>query len=284
MGPTGCHPAASTPYVGSGAPSTGTTTSLIYNLSPVRFFFPLEDAAAEPRVIETITEAVEKIEKAGRQKRRKALVEEICWKTGFNGYAMFFCPSYRRRTMYPNMKYFRGLGPMVSTYDVMPLILLNVVPNLWRLLSGKCKTSDGSAHQWAISEAIVTAAGLIVAAARATVALEQARCFWSIATHSKSYKAMDWMFYTLSTWPAVLAGRIPDEAYAMFMSLPGHFGSFSLPFGRPKRIFAIWIRSCGSSAGCSTSRRTVTIANLQELAVAVWLQSASMCPEIHKLL
>jgi len=106
MGPTGCHPAASTPYVGSGAPSTGTTTSLIYILSPVRIVFPLEDAAAELRVIETITEAVEKIEKAGRQKRRKALVEEICWKTGFNGYAMVFCPSYRRRTMYPNMKYF----------------------------------------------------------------------------------------------------------------------------------------------------------------------------------
>jgi len=83
---------------------------------------------------------------------------------------------------------------MVSTYDVIPLTLLNVVPNLWRLLSGKRKTSDGSAHQWAISEAIVTAAGLIVAAARATVALEQARCFWSIATHYKSYKAMDWMF------------------------------------------------------------------------------------------
>jgi len=83
--------------------------------------------------------------------------------------------------MYPNMEYFSGIGPRVAPYDVMHLILPSVVPNLWRLFSGKWKTADGSAHQWAMSGAIVTAVGVDIAAARAAVPLQQARSWRNIA-------------------------------------------------------------------------------------------------------
>jgi len=206
------------------------------NLHPVTggVFFMLQDAAAELRTIETITAAVEEIEEARRQKRTKAHVEDLCRKAGFKGYSLLLCPSQRHRAMYPNMEYFWGLGPRVAPYDVMHLILLNVVPNLWRLFSGKWKTSDGSAHKWAMSEAIVTAVGVDVVAARATVPLQQARSLRNIALHYKSYKAVDWMFFILCTGPAVLAGRIPDEAYAMFMCLVRACRVVFAPLGQTK--------------------------------------------------
>ena len=56
----------------------------------------------------------------------------------------------------------------------------------------------------------MTAAGMDVAAARATVPLQQARALWNIALRYKSYKALHWMFFIRCTGPAVLAGRIPQ--------------------------------------------------------------------------
>jgi len=88
------------------------------------------------------------------------------------------------------MEYFSDLGPRVAPFDVMHLILPNVVPNLGRLFYGKWKTSDGSAHQWAMSGAIVTAVGADVAAARATVPLQQARSWRNIALQGSGLDAL----------------------------------------------------------------------------------------------
>jgi len=206
------------------------------DLHPVtgEVLFTLQDAAAELRTIDTITAAVGEIEEPRRQKRTKEHVQDMCRKAGFKGYSLLLFPSQHHRAMYPNMEYSWGLGHRVPPYDVMHLILLNVVPNLWRLFSGKWKTSDGSAHQWAMSEAILTTVGVDVAAARATVPLQQAHSLRNIALHYKSYKKVDWMFFILCTGPAVLPGRSPDEAYAMFMSLVRACRIIFAPLGQTK--------------------------------------------------
>jgi len=80
---------------------------------------------------------VEEIEEARRQKRTKAHEKDLCLKAGVKGYSLLLCLSQDHRAMYPNMEYFWGLGPRLAPYDVMHLILLNVVPNVWRLFSGK---------------------------------------------------------------------------------------------------------------------------------------------------
>jgi len=141
----------------------------------------LQDGAEELRTIETITAAVKEIEEARRQKRTKAQVEDLSRRASFKDYSLLLGPSQHHRAMYPNMEYFSGLGPRVAPYDVMHLILPNVMPNFWRLFFGKWKTADGSAHQWAMSGAIVTAVGVDVAAARATEPLQPARSLRNIA-------------------------------------------------------------------------------------------------------
>jgi len=108
------------------------------DLHPVtdEVLFTLQDVAAELRTIETITAAVEEIEEALRQKRTKAHVKDLCRKAGVMGYFLLLSPSQDHSAMYPNMEYFWGLGPRLAPYDVMHIILLNVVPNVWRLFSG----------------------------------------------------------------------------------------------------------------------------------------------------
>jgi len=70
-----------------------------------------------------------------------------------------------------------------------------------------------------MKDGVAEVVGSEIAAARATVPLFQARGLRNVKTHYKSYKVVEWMFSVLSTVSAALAGRIPAEAYNMFMCL-----------------------------------------------------------------
>jgi len=56
-------------------------------------------------------------------------------------------------------------------------------------------------------------------AGRPTVPLSQARSLRNINKHSRSFKAIDWMHFLLSIGEVVLADRIPDNYFEMFMHL-----------------------------------------------------------------
>jgi len=68
-----------------------------------------------------------------------------------------------------------------------------------------------------MTNSVAELVGAEIAVARATVPLFQARGLRNVQTHYKSYKAVAWMSFVLSTGPAALAGRIPSESYNMFM-------------------------------------------------------------------
>jgi len=52
-----------------------------------------------------------------------------------------------------------------------------------------------------------------------TIPLSQARSLRDIRKHSGSYKAVDWMYFRLRASEAVLADKITEDDFKMFMLL-----------------------------------------------------------------
>jgi len=181
--------------------------------------FDIKNYNKNRRTASSRTEAVDIIEAARLQNRSKTFVEQLMRDSGYKGYCLMACPSPAEKAAYPHMSYLWDVGPSSTPYDVMHLVLQNNVSNLWRLFSGVWKDSNKAPHKWAMTESVAEVVGADIAAARATVPLFQARGLRNVKTHYKSYKAVEWMFFVLSTGPAALAGRIPAEAYKMFMCL-----------------------------------------------------------------
>jgi len=181
--------------------------------------FDIKDYNKNRRTASSRTEAVDIIEAARLQNRSKTFVERLMRDSGCKGYSLMACPSPADKAAYPHMSYLWDIGPSSAPYDVMHLVLQNNVSNLWRLFSGVWKDSNKAPHKWAMTESVADLVGAEIAAARATVPLFQARGLRNVKTHYKSYKAVEWMFFVLSTGPAALAGRIPAETYKMFMCL-----------------------------------------------------------------
>ena len=85
---------------------------------------------------------------------------------------------------------------------------------------------------------------------RATVPLAQARSLRNVAVHSASFKAVDWMFFVLSSGEAVLADRVPDNVFNTFMDLssrlvlhapkPGACERFTLDHARSRPNHALF--------------------------------------------
>jgi len=84
-----------------------------------------------------------------------------------------------------------------------------------------------------MTDCVAESVGADIVAARATVPLLSARGLRNAKTHYKSYKAVEWMFFVLSTGPAALAGRIPAEAYKIFMCLVRAFRLIFVPDDLP---------------------------------------------------
>jgi len=100
----------------------------------------------------------------------------------------------------------------------MHLLHLNVVPFLWQLFSGQVLI-DGTAVDYVLLLVDRTAIGKELERARATIPLSQARYLRNIHTRFRSYKAVDWMECFLLLGEAVLADRLPEPYFEMFMAL-----------------------------------------------------------------
>lgn len=102
----------------------------------------------------------------------------------------------------------------------MRFLLLNVAPLLWLLFSGQLGGQADLSHL-ALAPAIVAEIGRDLPTARATVPCSQARSLRNLAISFQSYKAVDWLFFLLSTAEVVLADRLSRTLYGMVMHLVG---------------------------------------------------------------
>jgi len=137
----------------------------------------------------------------------------------YKGNSLMACPSTEDKAAYPHMTDLWDIGPSSVPYDVMHLVLQSNVSNLWRLFSGVWTDSNKASHKWAMTDRVAEVLNADILAARTTVPLFQSRGLRNVKTHYKSCKTVEWMLFALSTGPLALAGRIPAEAYKMFMCL-----------------------------------------------------------------
>jgi len=101
----------------------------------------------------------------------------------------------------------------------MHLLFCNVVPLLWDMFSGGHRVLDKSPEPYIMPKGTVTTIAREITAGCATVPLAQARSLRDINMHGGSYKASDWMYFLLSIGEVVLADRLPEEYFKMFMHL-----------------------------------------------------------------
>jgi len=123
------------------------------------------------------------------------------------------------RLAYPHLTEMWEMGPTAAPYDMMHLILLNVVPHMWRLFAGLKLVNKHNDEAYIIPKSTVALMGRERRASRPTVPLAQARSLRNIDVHHKSFKAVDWLHFVLCTGEVLLSGRIPGEFYDSFMAL-----------------------------------------------------------------
>ena len=159
---------------------------------------------------------VEDARAAGRSIAYQTSLEQ---KTGIKGYSLFFAPSPAMREAYPHLKNLWEMGPTAAPYDTMHLVLLNVVPHMWKLFAGLKLVDKKKDEAYIMSKATVALVGRELQGSRRTVPRAQARSLRNIDVHHKSFKAVDWLHFILCSGEVLLAGRIPGDFYDIFMAL-----------------------------------------------------------------
>jgi len=140
--------------------------------------------------------------------------------TGVSGWSPLLNPGPETRASFPSLSYLWELGPAgAAPFDIMHLLLCNVVPNLWGLLSGKLRAGKDVVDDFLLPAAVRAEMGRQYRKAARTVPVQQARSLRNIDKHSGSMKAVDWMFFLLSGAEALLYGRVPEYFYEMVMCL-----------------------------------------------------------------
>lgn len=181
--------------------------------------FSVDGCVVPRRTAESIRAAATAIEAGKTAGRSQAYLTGLAKTTGIKGHSLLFCPSPAQRLSYPNLAYLSEIGPAAAPYDTMHLLLLNVVPLLWKLFSGGLPIVGDASEDYVLPRQTVVLIGREMEHARKTVPLSQARSLRNIDIKSKSFKAVDWMYWLLSTGEVQLAERIPDLYYNLFMSL-----------------------------------------------------------------
>jgi len=126
------------------------------------------------------------------------------------------------------------MGSTDAPYDTMHLVLLNVVPHLWKLFSGQKLVKKNKDDAYIVPKSTVALVGRELRGERRTVPWAQERSLRSIDVHRKSFKAADWLHFVLRSGEVLLAGRIPREFHDLFMALCRACRLFFLPRGLSK--------------------------------------------------
>jgi len=173
------------------------------------------------------------------------------------------------------------MGPTVAPYDTMHLVLLNVVPPLWKRFAGLKLVNTNKDETYITPKATVSLIGRELRRARRTVPLAQARTLKSIDVHLKSFKAAHCMHFILCSGEVLLAGRVSTAFYNIFMALSRACRLLFRPRGVTKaEIDAIDgdIKYCVSNYYAKIYRGTVerlplclsTIASLLDVVPLPW--------------
>jgi len=101
----------------------------------------------------------------------------------------------------------------------MHLVLLSIVPHLWKLFAGVKLVNNKKDKHYFLPKATVALIGQELREARQTVPLAQAISLRNIDFHQRSFKAVHWMHFILCSGEALLASRIPSVFYKIFMAL-----------------------------------------------------------------
>jgi len=181
--------------------------------------FAFGECTVPRRSAESFQRDADAIEEARATGRSVANQTGLSKKSGIKGHSLFFAPSDEMRAAYPLLTHLWSFGPAAAPYDVMHLLMQNVAPLLWRLFAGKVPVGGAADEDYVIPAATVVLIGRQMAAARRTVPMVEARSLRNIDLKYRSFKAVDWMYWLVSTAEVQLAGRIPELYYEMLMAL-----------------------------------------------------------------
>lgn len=65
-----------------------------------------------------------------------AVQNRLQQKAGVKGYSLLIVPSTAMRAAYQHLQHVWDIGTTAAPYNFMHLILLNVVPHIWKLFAG----------------------------------------------------------------------------------------------------------------------------------------------------
>ena len=178
-----------------------------------------QERIATPRTTTSISARAAVVEDARAAGRSIAYQTRLEQKTGIKGYSLFLAARPAMREAYKHLKTLCEMGPTAAPYDTMHLVLLNVVPHMWKLFAGLKLVNKKKDEAYIMSKAAVALVGRELQDSRRTVPRAQARSLRNIDVHLRSFKAVDWLHFILCSGEVLLAGRIPGDFSDMFMAL-----------------------------------------------------------------
>jgi len=123
------------------------------------------------------------------------------------------------RAAYRHLQHVWDRGPVAAPYDALPLVLLNVVPYMWKLFSGLNLMNKNTDEEHMMPKTTVGRIGQELCRARRTVPPAQTRSLENIDVHHASLKVVDWTHLIHCRREVLLAGQIPEDYYDMFMAV-----------------------------------------------------------------
>jgi len=177
------------------------------------------DCIATPRTAKSIAARATVVEVARVAGRSIISQTSVKQKTGIKGYSLFLAPSFAMRQAYPHVENVWEMGPTASPYDTNHLVVLNVVPLMWKLFAGLKLVKKKKDEACIMSTATLALVGREFQGSRRTVPRAQARSLRIINVQHKSFKAVDWLHIILCSGEVPLAKRIPGDFYDIFIAL-----------------------------------------------------------------
>jgi len=150
------------------------------------------------RTATSIGESAAEAEKARLAGMSVAYQSRLQQASCVKGYSLFLESIPAMRTSYPHLKHLWSMGPSVVPCDSMHLILLNVVPHMWKFFAVLKLVNNDKEEVYVILKATVALIGRALRAARWTVPTAQAQSLRNNDTHHMSLKAADWMHFVLA--------------------------------------------------------------------------------------
>jgi len=181
--------------------------------------FQVHNDSSPRRTAASITASAAAVEDVRAEGKSLAFQTRLEQESGLKGYSLFFAPSPRMRATYPYLQDLWDMGPTAAPYDTMHLVLLNVVPQHWKLFAGLKLVNKKADEDYFMTRATVALFGREFRRARQTVPMAQARFLRNIEIYHKSVKAVVWLHFNLRSREVLLAGRITHSYINLFMAL-----------------------------------------------------------------